>query len=385
MPRLPTRPPAKARVRRTAIARTDNETPLEEAELQYERSQWPFWTFVLTLIVGLLYLFSPILMPFVAGAIIAYFMDPFVDLLEKRRIPRWAGTVIALVLFTLLIALLITLLVPMIKTQVEALLNAAPGYAAKVKSSFLPWAQRYLNQLDPDAVTKLQDAAGDSAGDIVGGLANGLKALLSKGFALFDLLALLIVTPIVAFYLLRDWDQIVDHIDRRLPRRHAATIHAEAAKIDRSLSGFMHGQALVCLSLGTYYAIMLSIVGLDYGATIGIIVGVLSFVPYVGGITGFICSTGLALIQFDSFSQVLLVVAIYFVGQILEGNVISPKLVGDRIGLHPVWIIFAVMAGGSLFGFVGVLVALPVAAILGVLIRFALTQYLQSRYYLKRA
>ena len=351
---------------------------------QYERSQWVFWTVVLGAIALLLYLFSPVLMPFVAGMIIAYFMDPFVDKLETYKLPRWLGTVAALVLFTLIIALLIVLLVPMLKTQVEALLTALPSYVEKARSSVVPWAERYLHQLDPGAVKRLQDAAGGAAGDALGGAGTVLSHILSSGFAIFDILGLLIVTPIVAFYLLRDWDLIVAQIDKCLPKRHAKVIHAEAHKIDETLSGFLHGQALVCLSLGAYYALTLSLVGLDYGATIGIVVGILTFIPYVGGILGFICSTGLALIQFDTTPPVLLVIGIYAVGQALEGNVISPKLVGDRIGLHPVWIIFAVMAGGSLFGFLGVMVALPVAAIIGVLFRFALANYMQSRYYLRR-
>ena len=351
---------------------------------RYERSQWPFWTLVLGTIAILFYLFSPILMPFVAGMIIAYFMDPFVDKLETYRLPRWLGTIMALVLFTLVIALLIVLLVPMLKTQIEALLTAMPGYVEKVRGSVVPWAERYLHQLDPNSVKRLQDAAGGAASNVLGGAGNVLSHVLSSGFAIFDILGLLIVTPIVAFYLLRDWDLIVAQIDKCLPKRHAAVIHTEATKIDQTLSGFLHGQGLVCLSLGAYYALTLSLVGLDYGATIGIIVGILTFIPYVGGTLGFICSTGLALVQFDTWPPVLVVIGIYILGQALEGNVISPKLVGDRIGLHPVWIIFAVMAGGSLFGFLGVLVALPVAAIIGVLFRFALAQYMQSRYYLRR-
>lgn len=350
----------------------------------FEKSQWPFWLIFFGVFGFLMYAFSPIILPFAMGMVIAYFMDPVVDRLEARRVPRWAGTTIALTLFVVFIALLILLLLPMIQAQVEALLAALPGYISKIQETVIPWAERNLRSIDPQAVTKLRNSIGDIAGQALNMTGTILQRMLSGGMALFDLLSLLIITPIVAFYFLRDWDNIVAQIDSVLPKRHAKTIHAEAHKIDDTLSGFLHGQALVCLTLGTYYAFALTLVGLDFGATIGIVVGVLSFIPYVGTILGFVCSTGLALIQFDNTTDVMIVIGIYVLGQLLEGNVISPKLVGDRIGLHPVWIIFALMAGGSLFGFLGVLVALPVAAILGVLIRFALEQYKHSRYYLRR-
>ncbi len=351
---------------------------------QFERSQWPFWTLLIGVFCVLMYLFSPVMMPFVMGMAIAYLMDPFVDRLEKRGLPRWMGTVLAIALFISGIAVLILLLLPLIQTQIQALVTAIPGYAAKLQTVAVPWAEHKLLHIAPDAVDRMRDAIGDMATDAVGSMGNVVKHIVTNGIAIFDILSLFVVTPVVAFYLLRDWDKIVVHIDGVLPRRHAAVIRAEADKIDETLSGFVHGQALVCLSLGAYYAIALTLAGLDFGATIGVVAGVLSFIPYVGTVMGFVCSLGLALIQFDDISRVLIIVCIYILGQVMEGNVISPKLVGDRIGLHPVWIIFAILAGGSLFGFLGVLVALPVAAVLGVLFRFALDQYMHSRYYLRR-
>lgn len=357
---------------------------IDKTPEDFEKSQWPFWLVVLGVFCLLMYLFSPIMLPFVSGMVIAYFMDPLVDKLEKHRWPRWAGTVFALTLFVVLIIILIVLLVPMVQAQIEALLAAIPGYTKTIHDSVLPWAERNLKSIDPQAVNKLRNSLGDIAGQGLNLVGSLLQRMLSSGLALFDILSLLIITPIVAFYLLRDWDNIVAQIDHALPKKHVKTIRNEATKIDETLSGFLHGQALVCLTLGTYYAFALTLAGLDFGATIGVVVGVLSFIPYVGTVLGFACSTGLALIQFNDTSDVLLIVGIYVLGQVLEGNVISPKLVGSRIGLHPVWIIFAIMAGGSLFGFLGVLVALPVAAILGVLFRFALAQYKTSRYYLRR-
>lgn len=363
------------------VTKTDKpETEMQE----FEKSQWPFWVILLGGFAILLYLFSPIMLPFVMGMVIAYFMDPVVDRLELLKMPRWAATSVALAVFVVLIVLLIMLLLPMVRTQVEALLEALPGYLDKVHDSVLPWAEHNLRSIDPQAVNKLRNSVGDMAGQGLGLLGGLLQHVLTGGLAIFDIASLLIVTPIVAFYLLRDWDLIVAKIDSVLPKRHAKIIRAEAAKIDDTLSGFIHGQALVCLTLGTYYAFALTLVGLNFGATIGIMVGVLSFIPYVGTVLGFFCSTGLALIQFDDMTDVFIVVGIYVLGQLMEGNVIAPRLVGSRIGLHPVWIIFALLAGGSLFGFLGVLVALPVAAILGVLIRFGLDQYKHSRYYLRK-
>lgn len=381
MPTMPTAPRRPIRSRR--MTRTPDNNGGDEFDA-FERSQWPFWVLLLGFFGLLMYLFSPVMMPFVMGMVIAYFMDPFVDKLETYRLPRWAGTVIAILMFLTGIAILILLLLPLVQTQIEALIAAMPTYATKVRTVALPWAEHSLKRIDPHAVDKIQEFIGNLAGDAVGIVAGLVKRILTNGLALFDIISLIIVTPIVAFYLLRDWDQIVLQINRVLPRRHANIIRAEASKIDETLSGFVHGQALVCLSLGTYYAIALTIAGLDFGATIGIVTGILSFIPYVGTVLGFVCSTGLALVQFDDISSVVAIVCIYVFGQVMEGNVISPKLVGDRIGLHPVWIIFAILAGGSLFGFLGVLVALPVAAILGVLFRFALDQYMHSRYYLRR-
>src|SRR5690606_34210818 len=196
-----------------------------------------------------------------------------------------------------------------------------------------------------------------------------------------NLLALLFITPIVAFFLLRDWDDIVGRLDKWLPRPWAGVIREQAALIDETLAGFVRGQALVCLFLGTFYAVVLTVVGLDFGITIGLITGILSFIPYVGTTFGFVTSIAVAFAQFSEWLPILLVAGLFIAGQAIEGNFLTPKLVGDRVGLHPVWVIFALLAAGSLFGFVGVLLAIPVAAVIGVLARFVLGRYLTSRYY----
>jgi predicted PurR-regulated permease PerM len=208
-----------------------------------------------------------------------------------------------------------------------------------------------------------------------------LIRIVGSGVAFANLLSLLFITPVVAFYLLRDWDHFVRRIDDLLPLEHRKTILAQFREVDRNLAGFARGQASVCLVLAIYYALGLTLVGLEFGLVVGLGIGLISFIPYVGSITGLIVSLGIALAQFPTWGPVGLVLGVFVVGQILEGYVLTPRLVGNRVGLHPVWVIFALLAGGTLFGFVGLLLAVPVAAVIGVLTRFAVQQYLASRYF----
>ena len=213
------------------------------------------------------------------------------------------------------------------------------------------------------------------AGAVAGKLAQG-------GLAIFNLLALLFLTPVVTFYLLRDWERLVDALDGALPRDHAATIRKLAHESNAAIAGYVRGQALVCITLGTIYAIGLSLVGLQFGLVIGLIAGAISFIPFVGTFVGAVMALGMALVQFPpDWIGVVKVAVVFLIGQMLEGNVLSPKLVGDRVGLHPVWIMFALLAGGALFGFVGVLIAVPVAAVVGVLVRHLIGRYRDSQYY----
>lgn len=346
-----------------------------------DATQWRFWLIGLAIFIFLLWVLSPVMLPFVAGLAIAYFMDPVADRLEALGAPRWLGATTALLLFLTVIVLLFLLLVPLLQEQIGALIATLPGYTEKLRASLIPWIEQNFGRLSQNDVARLRDAASGYVGDAVGVGGDLLKRIFTGGVAVFDVMTLLVITPVVAFYMLRDWDKLVAGIDKALPRAHAETIRAEARKVDATLAGFLRGQALVCLSLGAYYAVALTVVGLDFGATIGIMAGALSFIPYVGTIMGFIGSMGLAFAQFDDSGQIVTVAIIYLVGQLVEGNILSPKLVGDRVGLHPVWVIFALMAGGSLFGFAGVLVALPTAAVIGVLVRFMLAKYMASKYY----
>ena len=340
-----------------------------------------FWVLAFVGLMVVVWALKPMLLPFVAGMVIAYFLDPVVQGIAARKVPRSLGAVVVLAGFVLAVALLLLLVVPVVENQIGALIVALPSYIQNARAHIEPWTDKWLTQLSPDDVDKLREAAGTYAGSAVGWAGKILKDVVSGGFALFDILTLFVITPVVAFYLLRDWPTLTANIDGLLPRQHYDMIRAELQKIDRTLSGFLRGQALVCLSLGLIYGIGLTLVGLKYGATIGIIGGVLSFVPYVGKLVACGASLALAFMQFDSTLSIGLVAGVLVVGHVMEDYVLTPKLVGDRVGLHPVWILFALLAGGSLLGFTGLLIAVPVAAILGVLIRFALQQYKASALY----
>jgi len=236
-------------------------------------------------------------------------------------------------------------------------------------------------KLSKGDIDKLRTSVGEHAGEAVTWALNVVKRLLTGGLAVLNVLSLLFITPIVTFYMLRDWDVMVAKVDSWLPRQHRDSIHRHAAEINRTLSGFIRGQASVCLALGAFYGLGLSLVGLDLGLVIGLGAGFISFVPYLGSITGFVVGVGLALAQTQSWELPAMVAGVFLAGQVLEGNFLTPKLVGDKVGLHPVWIMFALLSGGGLFGFVGLLLAVPVAAIVGVLSRSALKRYLRSSLY----
>jgi predicted PurR-regulated permease PerM len=232
------------------------------------------------------------------------------------------------------------------------------------------------------ALADMQKSIGDVVRQGATWIAGFLRGLWSGGQAIISVFALLVVTPVVAFYLLIDWDHMVAAVDEWLPRRHRDTIRTLAREIDRAIAGFIRGQSAVCLILGTFYAVGLSLIGLNFGALIGMSAGLLSFIPYVGSLTGLVLSVGVAVVQFwPDWTWIAATLGVFIVGQFFEGNILSPKLVGASVGLHPVWLMFALFAFGTLFGFVGLLLAVPLAAIVGVLGRFALRQYLASALY----
>jgi predicted PurR-regulated permease PerM len=227
----------------------------------------------------------------------------------------------------------------------------------------------------------IKSAATNISGVMVKLVGDFLTGVLQSGIAILNLLSLILITPIVAFYLLRDWDKVVRRLDTYLPRRHAQTIREQLAIIDDTLAGFVRGQINVCLILGTFYAVGLSLAGLKFGILIGLATGLLVIFPYVGLMVGMGAGLTLAFFQFDTLQPVFTVLGVFVIGQMMEGYFFTPKLVGEKVGLHPVWVIFGMLAGAALFGFVGILLAVPATAVIGVLIRFAMQQYLHSQYY----
>lgn len=343
--------------------------------------QGKVWLAVSIGFAGFLWLFSPVLLPFVAGLAIAYLLDPTVDRLEAVGLPRWAATAAALTFFILAVLLAMLLLAPLIQAQVTHLVDVLPGYAARAREAVAPLMEKIVARLSPEDVARLRGAVGQYVGDAAGWIVKLMRGVLSSGIALFDVLSVLFITPVVAFYLLRDWDLMVDKVDSWLPRRQADVIRGQFREVDATLAGFLRGQATVCLVLGCFYAVALTLAGLDFALVVGLMSGLLTFIPYVGSLFGLVASVGLAALQFDELWRVALIAGVFIFGQMIEGNALTPKLVGDKVGLHPVWVMFALLAGGSLFGFLGILLAVPVAACIGVLVRFMLGRYLTSPLY----
>ncbi|WP_135076798.1 AI-2E family transporter [Terasakiella sp. SH-1] len=343
--------------------------------------QLRIWSFSLLVFIVLLYVLRDVLTPFVAGMAVAYFIDPLADKLEKWGLSRTAATsVITIAFFILTIGALSTLL-PVLTSQIIGFAGRVPIYFDHLHAILEPVAKQIFSGASEADLKELGATAAGFAKQAFSVIGNLLQKLISGGAALFDVISILVLTPLVTFYLLRDWDLLVARIDHWLPRKHAPTIREQFRLIDETLAGFVRGQASVCLMLGTFYAVGLSVLGLEFGLLVGLGAGLISFIPYFGSILGFGVSISIALVQFSDMTQVGLVAGVFAIGQVLEGNVLTPKLVGEKVGLHPVWVIFALMAGGALAGFTGVMLAVPVAAIIGVLVRFGLAQYMKSALY----
>lgn len=345
------------------------------------RLQVIFWLAALALFLLAVWLLSDILLPFVAGLVLAYFLNPVAVALQRLGLPRLAGSLIILGSSIVALLLLVVYLLPVLGGQIARLAERLPDDIAILAG--------HIDRILPDWLRDLlaQAEAAASGADLAARAASWMAAMLGSlwtgGLALVNLISLIVVTPVVAFYMLKDWDRLVTTVDGWLPRDHADTIRDIARQIDQAIAGFIRGQGTVCLLLATFYAVGLVAVGLRFGLLIGLAAGLLSFIPMVGALVGGLASVGMAVVQFwPDWGRVAVVAGIFVVGQLVEGNFLSPKLVGDRIGLHPVWLIFALFAFAYLFGFVGVLLAVPMAAAVGVLCRFALDRYLESRVYL---
>ena len=343
--------------------------------------QVAFWLAALAVIVLLLWLLSEILLPFVAGAVIAYLLTPVTDRLERLGVNRLAAALSIITLVVMAIVVVILLVAPILGGQLTSFIDNIPGYVTRLQSLLSdpsrPWLQKILG-----ASFSADKSIGDLVTQGVGWLTAFLKSLWSGGRALVSLFSLVVVTPVVAFYLIYDWHRMIRTADSWIPVQQRETVRQLARDVDAAIAGFVRGQTAVCLILGSFYAVALTLSGLNFGLLIGLISGVITFIPYVGSMTGLILAVGVAVAQFwPNYSSILMVLGIFLIGQFLEGNLLAPKLVGESVGLHPVWLIFALLAFGYLFGFVGLLVAVPLAATIGVLVRFALQRYRESALY----
>jgi predicted PurR-regulated permease PerM len=346
--------------------------------------QMRFWLIVLVVLIVALWLLSEILLPFVFGLAIAYLLTPTVDRLQRMGVPRLAGSLLLITVVVLAFVLVILLVAPLLGGQLASFIDNIPGYVTRlqavVSDPSRPWLQKIIGEgLNTDK------SMSDLMTQGVGWITAFLRSLWSGGRALVSLFSLVVVAPVVAFYLIYDWHRMIATVDAWVPVRHRVTVRQLAREIDAAISGFVRGQTAVCLILGSFYAVALTVAGLNFGMLIGLVSGLITFVPYVGSLTGLVLSLGVAVAQFwPEWTSIATVLAIFVIGQFIEGNVLAPKLVGESIGIHPVWLIFALLAFGYLFGFVGLLVAVPLAATIGVLARFALKQYLASPVYTGR-
>jgi len=340
-----------------------------------------FWLGLLVFAVFALGLLRSILLPFAVGLVIAYVLAPAVGRLERRGVQRSLASILVLLVFLFALACILVLLVPLIEGQIVQLIGRAPRLVSALQAQIGRFVQLLYERLPAEDVDKVRDLVGSKLGEALIWFAGLLQGLITSSVAILNVLSLVVVTPIVTFFFLRDWEVIVADIDSCLPRPSLETIRRQARIIDETLVGFIHGQALVSLILAIYYGAALTLAGLDSGLALGLLIGVLAIIPILGAATGFVLAVGLAAAQYGSWSEIAVVCGIFLFGQMVEANILTPKLVGDRIHLHPVWVIFALFAGGTLFGFVGVLFSVPAAAVVGVLTRFALSRYRRSAIY----
>lgn len=341
------------------------------------------WLSFLALAALLLYLLGPILTPFVAAGILAYICSPLVQRLCAWKMPRTLAVVLAMGGLLLLFCLLLLIMLPLLEKEIGRLVTRLPDWIDAARLHLLPQLQQWFGvdlQWDSQAVKDMLLSHWQSAGGVAAKL---LPWLGSSGGAIIAVLINLLLIPVAMFYLLRDWNDLVKHVDDLLPRHSYAKVNEILAEVDRILAEFLRGQISVMLLMSAYYSIVLWLVGLEFALPIGIVAGMLVFIPYLGMIVGLTLATLAAVMQFPGFSDVLWVWGVFVAGQMIEGMVVTPWLVGDRVGLHPLAVIFALLAFGHLFGFFGVLLALPLSAILLVALRHGRAWYLTSEMYRK--
>ncbi len=360
----------------------DDDDRAADLALKGLRRQLRFWLVATVFFAGFIYLFSDILLPFVAGMVLAYFLDPVADWLQRRGVSRFMATILILVAFVVIFALSLIILIPVLVTQLADFIGRLPAYLGQLQALITQIDPHWLEQrfgIDPN---NLRNALSSLLTQSAGFVTAVMQSIWESGVALFNIAGLFVVTPVVAFYMLLDWDRMVAKVDGWVPRDHVETVRDIAADINMATAGFVRGQGTLCLVLGIMYAVGLTAVGLNFGILIGLFAGLISFIPYVGSLVGLVLAVGVAIVQFwPEYTWIAAVAVVFFVGQFIEGNILQPRLVGKSVGLHPVWLMFALFAFGALFGFVGLLIAVPAAAAVGVLVRFAIGRYLQSPLY----
>jgi len=344
-----------------------------------------FWVVAAAAFLAFLHIFRTILLPFVAGMALAYLLDPVASWFERRGFGRLTATIIILVLFVILFVVAMVIVVPILVNQITALIGQVPAYVDSLQSLF----ERVLDSkvakyfgIDSVSIgTSLRGLLGQGATFVT----KLLGSVLSSGLALLDVISLLVITPVVAFYLLVDWSTLTGYLDSLLPRDNVVEIRRLCREMDRRIAAFVRGQGLICLLLAGYYGAGLALAGISFGFLVGAAAGIISFIPYVGTALGLIGSVGLALAQFwPDWTPALVAFGIFIVGQLVSDYVLTPKLLGENVGLHPVWVIFSFFAFGLVFGFLGLLIAIPAAAAIGVLVRHGVELYLDSPIYLGR-
>lgn len=329
----------------------------------------------LALVAAFLSVFSPILMPFVVSLIFAYALHPLVSKLEKIGVSRTVATSILVIAVIGLIITLVLVAFPFLRDELRKLSSTLPNTISMVSEQYLPIVKTYIAKFSDDISGQLETQLTDNASKIVNWVLKVLASIFTNTLALANVVSLILLSPVLIFYLLRDWPKMIRYLETLVPPTMKPSTNSIFHDINRTISGFFRGQALVCLLMGIYYTAGLNLIGVNYAFTIGIVSGALTFIPYVGFFTGIVAAVGVALAQFEGFRDVMFVVVMYGLGNILEGFVLVPKFVGDNLGLHPLWIIFALLGGGLLFGFMGLLLAVPIAGLLAVLLRFVMNKY----------
>jgi predicted PurR-regulated permease PerM len=341
------------------------------------KTQAQVWGVVLGVFFFLLWALGGVIMPFIVGGALAYFLDPVADRLQRAGLSRVAATAVITIGALLSVVLLLLAVVPLLVQQTTGLIQSAPEITQRLQGFLLTQFPDLA-----DSTSTIRQSLAELGAAIQAQGASLVQGVLSSALGLVSAAVFIVVVPVVTFYMLMDWDHMIARIDAMLPRDHAPTIRRLACEIDTALAAFVRGQLSVCALLGTFYAVALMLAGLQFGLVVGAIAGAITFIPYVGSLVGGTLAIGLALFQFwGEPLSIALIAGIFMFGQFVEGNILTPKLVGHSVGLHPVWLIFALALFGSLFGFVGMLVAVPVAAAMGVFTRFALQQYQSSLLY----